>query len=240
LLEIPPGGGLCMFNITRPRQTAILTDFSGKQRPAPRRGLRCKMRKERCKQVSIDSNPSSDPPKFRDPLALQPSSAQYVPARYLKLPFLSSLSSDTLALIPADKWHTQSSILAGLTERLTSHTAKWELDIVEFGMQYVCMILSYQSLLSALPSDVYDGLRILMPLMADAVRILKSSEGPVYLLRKWRSCLQSAIRETHSFQGERDRLNSNFVRSTQRLLGSRYIFWPVFDSRCVVAAVHCN
>ena|ERR1700733_6897297 len=72
-----------------------------------------------------------------------------------------------------------------------------------------------------------------MPLMADAVRILKSSEGAVYLLRKWRSCLQSALRETNSFQGERDQLNSNFVQSTRRLLGSRYIFWPVFDPRCV-------
>jgi len=46
--------------------------FSARQRPAPRRALRCKTR---CKQISIDSNPSSDPPRFRIPLALQPPSA---------------------------------------------------------------------------------------------------------------------------------------------------------------------
>jgi hypothetical protein len=70
--------------------------------------------------------------------------------------------------------------------------------------------------------------------MADAVRILKSSEGPVHLLKKWRSCLQSVPKETNSLEEERGQLNSSFVQSIKRqLLGSRYIFWPVFDSGCV-------
>lgn len=96
------------------------------------------------------------------------------------------------------------------------------------------MVLTYGSLLSSVTSDTYDDLRILMPLMADAVCILKSSEGPIRLLKNLRSCLQSVSEESNSLEEERAQLNLNFIRSIQRrLLGSRYIFWPAFDSRCV-------
>jgi hypothetical protein len=50
---------------------------------------------------------------------------------------MSLLSRDILAAIAPDQHHTMSTVRQSDIQRLTSKTARWELDMVEFAIQYV-------------------------------------------------------------------------------------------------------
>lgn len=47
------------------------------------------------------------------------------------------LYRDLLSMVPADEWHARSGIYGRHIPILVSKTARWEIDVVEFGMQYV-------------------------------------------------------------------------------------------------------
>jgi hypothetical protein len=88
------------------------------------------------------------------------------------------------------------------------------------------------SALTLLHSDLYEGLGILKPGLVDMARIIKSSQGPLCHLRKWKVLIESGKSREANVSEECIQLQSRFLASVkQLLLGSRYILWPVFDAR---------
>jgi hypothetical protein len=86
-------------------------------------------------------------------------------------------------------------------------------------------------------SDYYQRLAKLRSGMVDMGRILKSTQGSLYNLAKWQKQWDSVKNgDANASIEEVDRLQLLFLKSVKQVLfGSRYIFWPVFDTRQVLA-----